>query len=230
MAITLNKPLGTDIYDVNVFNQNFTIIEQYLNNFQTDSDNSIYMYYYPEHSSVIDIDNLEPGFHICDDLLVENLKGTYPSDDSKVNFEVLSFGKDGTSKVQLYIDMSYSNNKVYIRSWIQTGSAWTSWKDISSGLSTSSLEVTYVEGTNIDNTENGIYFIENPQGTLPPDITTTNIQITTYGENEKNKTQLLTDLTTNKVYTRVYNTDSNSWSEWTLLGEDTSFSVSVVNL
>lgn len=228
MSITLNKPLGTDIYDINVFNQNSTIIEQYLNNFQSNFNNSIYIYYYPGYSSVIDIDNLVAGFHICDDLLIENLKGTYPNDDSKVNFEILSFGKDETSKLQIYVDMSYSHNKLYIRSWTKTENNWTEWKSISEGSTSGDLNIEYIDSYNINNLNSGIYFIKNPTGDLPETITE-NIQITSYGETGKSKTQTLIDINNNNLYHRIYDADSDSWSIWKQDNEN-EIEVSVVNL
>lgn len=149
MAITLQKPQGTDIYNIDIFNQNSVIIEQYLNQFLGDTDISLKVYHYPEFSSSINIDNLVTGVHICDNLQLTNMSGTFPNTQedgtttSNVYFTILDIGdtNSNSSKLQIYIDYSYDHNKIYLRRQILNTATWTNWFDIS-GDGTSGSEIT----------------------------------------------------------------------------------------
>lgn len=229
MAIVLQKPLGTDIYDINVFNSNFTIIEKYLNQLVFDTSSGLKIYYYPETSKTFNVDTATTGIHICNNLDVANLLGTYPGDNTKWYFEVLSFISETSVSVQLYIDMTEGHNKLYIRSKLPNAE-WTSWTGTGSssgGGTTSSITVMYVSSLNLDTVDTGIFMCDGAAltGTLPDKLdSTAQIQLICYGSgNDAIKTQVLTDVANgnNKMFTRVqYRTESGqfAWSTWVAAG------------
>lgn len=239
MSITLNKPLGTNIYDIAVFNANFSTIERYLNNFETQISEGIKVYY----PSTINIDGkLESGIYICDNLQDSQLNGTFPSGiQGKQNFELVSYGEKGKSTVtQLFIDMTNysSTNNIYFRCYVQDVTeetiSWSNWKSITSTNGGSSesqnVFVKYPTSIDINNLDSGIYLcynLTNIAGTFPNEVTNKSaFQIISYGDIDKEsniKTQVLTDLTNgnNISYTRCYyNTSSGfTWSAWKLVNE-----------
>lgn len=161
MAIVLQKPLGTDVYDIDVFNSNSTIIEKYLNQLTTNDEKGLKVYYYPETSEVFNIDTItESGIHVCDDLLLENLLGTYPDDLAKWYFGVLSFGKDGTSSAQLFFDL-HEEGKMYWRSKNKDATAWSAWTGVGSDtgeIVSSNYNIFYYEDpVDVKTLKSGVY-------------------------------------------------------------------------
>lgn len=136
MPIELQKPLGTDIYDIDVFNANSTTIENYLNQLVNSSDISFKIYSYPKYNTAINIDDLIVGIHICNNLLASDITGTLPDPNSGIYFVILSI-KDDTSDYQIFFNASNSSNEIYIRSKIPnndgTLSEWSDWKKLGEG-------------------------------------------------------------------------------------------------
>lgn len=238
--ITLAQPLGTDYYNIGVFNSNARIIETAINSLlgSSTSENNFRFYYYPETSSLFNIDTAPTGVHICNNLVDSSLTGTYPGDDTKQYFEVFSFIKDEYVQVQLYIDMTEGHNKMYIRSKQpetgETTTTWTAWTAVgdSSGGGTggdSSFQVTYVSELDLES-NSGVYICSSGSvinGTLPSGILdTTELQLISYGrDGSLNKTQLLTSILNgaNKLYSRVkysMNNTNYKWSAWKEIGAD----------
>lgn len=256
MAVTLQKPLGSDIYNIDVFNANSAIIEEYLNRLTNESDISFKVYYYPETSEVFNIDTAITGIHICSNLDPGNLQGTYPSEDSKWYFEVLSFIKADALCCQVYVDMSEGHNKLYVRSKL-SNSTWTTWTAVGSGggggTTTDGLQVIYASTIDLDNPKSGIYFC-NSNTTIesseiheegykhPKDITNSKqFQYIAYGDESTTviKTQLFTNLDegSNESYSRIKYKNSKGnfvWSNWKKLdsgGSSTSdIKISLVEL
>lgn len=244
MAVTLQKPLGSDIYNIDVFNANSTIIEEYLNRLTNESDISFKIYYYPETSEVFNIDTAITGIHICSNLDPGNLQGIYPSEDSKWYFEVLSFIKANTLCCQIYIDMSEGHNKLYVRSKLPE-STWTAWTTVGTGggggTTSGGLDVIYTSEINLDTSDSGIYICSDAivTGTLPADMINSKLyQVINYGSgNGVPKSQIVTNIENgiNKTYSRVmYKNESNNyvWSDWKeQSGEGSSdIKVSVIEL
>lgn len=243
MAITLQKPLGTDIYDIDVFNSNFNIIETYLNQLISGSTSGLKVYTYPGTSDMFNIDTAITGIHVCNNLDISNLSGTYPGDNNKWYFEVLSILSDTTASVQQYIDMTEEHNKLFIRSKLPN-STWTAWSEIGSGGgggggTTSGIEVMYVSSLNVDTTDSGIYMCDGATitGILPTDLSSTKlIQVMSYGNGDNvAKTQIITNLANgeNKTYSRVKykNTAGNFvWSDWQVgSGGGSNIEVSIIS-
>lgn len=128
--ITLQKPLGTDIYNIGVFNANATIIEEYLNRFSTTILNGLSVSF----PKAINLDMLETSINICDGLTLENATGTFPANIlGKANFMVTTFGTIGSSRAQFYSDLTYGNNKNFFRSKIKDEDEWSDWSEVGSG-------------------------------------------------------------------------------------------------
>ena len=242
MAVVLQKPLGTDIYDIDVFNSNFTIIEKYLNQLVSDTSSGLKVYYYPETSETFNVDTATTGIHICNNLDVANLLGTYPGDNTKWYFEVLSFISETSVSVQLYIDMTEGHNKLYIRSKLPNAE-WTSWTGTGSssgggggGGTTSGITVMYVSSLDLDTVDTGIFMCDGAAltGTLPDKLDSiAQIQLICYGSgNDAIKTQVLTDVANgnDKTFTRVqYRTESGqfAWSTWVAVGSGIGSDISI---
>lgn len=223
--IELLKPLGSDIYDVGVFNQNATIIEQYLNQaIEFISEGSgIKCTYYPESSTEINIDNLSAGIHICDNLELADIQGTFPTEESKVHFEVLSFGKEDTSNFQLFVDLV--SGTLYSRTQ-KPGDAFTTWAEIGEGGDNPDptpggggsvgLRVRYPSTINLDTVTSGIYIcrgVEITGGSLPDKMTgATEFQLMSFGTPTSTGTQTIIDMTDGKnaAYSRVRYIDKTS--------------------
>lgn len=248
MAVVLQKPLGTDIYDIDVFNSNFTIIEKYLNQLVFDASSGLKVYYYPETSETFNVDTATTGIHICNNLDVANLLGTYPGDNTKWYFEVLSFISETSVSVQLYVDMTEGHNRLYIRSKLPNAE-WTGWTGTGSssggggggggGGTTSGITVMYVSSLDLDTVDTGIFMCDGAAltGTLPDKLgSTAQIQLICYGSgNDAIKTQVLTDVANgnDKMFTRVqYRTESGqfAWSTWVAAdsGSGSDISISIV--
>lgn len=244
MAVVLQKPLGTDIYDIDVFNSNFTIIEKYLNQLVSDTSSGLKVYYYPETSETFNVDTATTGIHICNNLDVANLLGTYPGDNTKWYFEVLSFISETSVSVQLYIDMTEGHNKLYIRSKLPNAE-WTGWTGTGSssgggggggGGTTSGITVMYVSSLDLDTVDTGIFMCDGAAltGTLPDKLdSTAQIQLICYGSgNDAIKTQVLTDVAngSDRMFTRVqYRTESGqfAWSTWVAVGSGSGSDISI---
>lgn len=243
MAVVLQKPLGTDIYDIDVFNSNFTIIEKYLNQLVFDTSSGLKVYYYPETSETFNVDTATTGIHICNNLDVANLLGTYPGDNTKWYFEVLSFISETSVSAQLYIDMTEGHNKLYIRSKLPNAE-WTGWTGTGSssggggggGGTTSGITVMYVSSLNLDTVDTGIFMCDGAAliGTLPDKLdSTAQIQLICYGSgSDAIKTQVLTDVAngSDKMFTRVqYRTESGqfAWSTWVAVGSGSGSDISI---
>lgn len=226
MAVTLQKPLGSDVYNIDVFNSNSAIIEEYLNRLTNESEIGLKVYYYPETAEVFNIDTAVTGIHICNNLDSGNMQGVYPSADSQWYFEVLSFIKTGMSCCQLYIDMSEGHNNLYVRSKLPD-SAWTTWTTVGTGggggTTGGGLNVIYTSEINLDTSDSGIYICSDATvtGTLPAEMASSKLyQVINYGSgNGVPKSQTITNIEngSNKTYSRVmYKNESNNfvWSDW----------------
>lgn len=223
--IELLKPLGSDIYDIGVFNQNATIIEKYLNQaVEFISEGSgIKCTYYPESSTEINIDNLPAGIHICDNLELADIQGTFPTEESKVNFEVLSFGKEDTSIFQMFVDLV--SGTLYARTQ-KPGSAFTAWAEIGEGGDNPDptpggggsvgLRVRYPSTIDLNNVASGIYICRGTEitgGSLPDKMAgATEFQLMAFGTPTSTGTQTIIDMTDGKnaAYSRVRYIDKNS--------------------
>lgn len=241
-VVTLQKPLGSDIYDVEVFNGNFRLIEQYLNRFVTLTNIGLKVFYYPESSSKFDIDAAPTGIHVCDRLAEDNLLGTYPT-AKKTYFQVLTVDDNNTdkSRSQLYFDMSNpEKTALYFRcktSERGASAVWSNWRIVGgsnqdpdgdagagSGGVKVGLFVSYPDSINIDATSSGVYICQdlgtnNVQG-LPKELATCkNFQLVCYGEQDNKSivTQVITNLDyDNKLisYSRYKHKDGDGNWQW----------------
>lgn len=235
--IVLQKPLGTDIYDVQVFNANFKIIEEYLNRFYKLTYDGLKVYYYPETAAVINIDAVATGIHVCDNLEYSSMSGNFPL-DRRWYFAVLSINDevDTKTRFQLYFDFCEDANNIYIRSWNIERTSWTPWSILGSGggtggggtgggdTGTSGLTVQYPKSIFLGSMVSGIYLRDKDtttvSGDLPSGVSdTTNFQLTCYGipDGDHIMTEHLVDLDTGNVYMRrkIKNAaGAYFWSDW----------------
>lgn len=227
--ISLQKPLGTDVYNIEVFNANSTIIENYLNSISS----TIFSGLTVDYPTVINIDNLTSSINICDNLVSGDMSGTFPDNIlGKDNFIIVTYGKNESSLSQLYIDLTYSSNTLYFRSKIKNDTDWSSWSEIGQdsggGSSSQGLNISYVSSINLDSTLSGIFICNNATviGEIPVAMANSKYFILeSYGDSNLNyKLQVLTDLDKgkNNQYIRSYyeSTDNNYvWSSWTKINE-----------
>lgn len=113
MSITLQKPLGNDIYDISVFNENATLIENFLNNLDIDSNN---LKFYNNKNVQTDLTNITDGLYLCSK---NSITGTLPNNSSD-NFLILK-----TDNNQWYIPCDSSSTKQYRSLSNNTWSTWT---------------------------------------------------------------------------------------------------------
>lgn len=230
MAITLQKPLGTDIYDVDVFNYNATIIEQFLNQLIIDNNISIKVYYYPETSTTFNIDTCKSGIHICDNMLYDNISGTFP-DSSKTHFVVMSLGEENDySTVQLLFDLSNSTKyKTYYRARLSGLTDWSTWTGLGSGSGGSSegVQIIYTDEIDVDTVDTGIYVCQNATvtGVMPEDmVDKTSFQISSYGDGENYpKFQTIINFIDGKQYVRYkrkIESGEYAWTKWEEIGNE----------
>lgn len=113
MSITLQKPLGNDIYDISIFNENATLIENFLNNLDIDSNN---LKFYNNKNVQTDLTNITDGLYLCSK---NNITGTLPNNSSD-NFLIFK-----TDNNQWYIPCDSSSTKQYRSLSNNTWSTWT---------------------------------------------------------------------------------------------------------
>ena len=111
MAITLNKPQPTDIYDIDIFNENSTTIENAVNQLQTEftdlQDGKLNLFNIGTSAFNIDsVDSLSDGIYYLSDSV--NLTGTFPETIDKTNMMLL-VSKTGTNSSLEYIFDSSGN-------------------------------------------------------------------------------------------------------------------------
>lgn len=195
--------------------------------------------FYP---TALDIDNPEQGIYVCDNIPTASLNGTFPTNlISKEHFILINFGgKNSTSEFQLYTDLSYSINNIYIRSRTKEELAWSIWTKVngetSGGTSGGSeFTVSYPTEINIDTAGSGVYVINNNtvvSGNIP-DTTMKNFTLTCYGDNtDSMRSQILMSID-NVVYVRVMqksNEGYTTWSAWKQLNQDETVEIKVVDL
>lgn len=167
--IVLQQPLGTDEYNVGVFNANFQIIQDYLNKFDSQFTSGLEVKYPTE----ININTVDNGIYICDFTDESKATGTYPTGIlGKQNFIVISYGLyQETSQVQFFADMTYSKNKTYVR-YAKDNSEWSQWTELGNGSGTSGSNYT-LQYPNILNLNyinyTSIYACNQFQGDIPWD-------------------------------------------------------------
>lgn len=199
--------------------------------------------FYP---TVLDIDNPEQGIYVCDNIPTASLNGTFPTNlISKEHFILINFGgKDGTSEFQLYTDLSYSINNVYIRSRTKEELAWSVWTKINGGTDSGTggggggLEISYPTTLNADTAGSGIYIV-NDNTTVSgniPNKTMKNFVLTCYGDNtDSMRSQILMDIN-NAVHVRVMQKSDEGYTTWSVwkqlneLNQDETVEVTVVDL
>lgn len=113
MSITLQKPLGSDIYDISIFNENATLIENFLNNLDIDSNN---LKFYNNKNVQTDLTNITDGLYLCSK---NSITGTLPNNSSD-NFLILKADNN-----QWYIPCDFSLTKQYRSLSNSTWSTWT---------------------------------------------------------------------------------------------------------
>lgn len=227
MAIKLLKPLGTDIYDIDVFNYNATTIETYLNKLVAGDEISLKVYYYPKDSTTFNIDTCLSGVHICDNMLFDNISGTFPNESSKSNFEVMSLGsKPDSSTVQLLFDLSDTNKYItYFRAKLPNSNDWSSWVKIATGSGSTSegVQIIYTDEIDVDEVGTGIYMCKNATvtGVMPAELIDKSMfQLISYGDDTNGpKTQTLIDLkhepgTQYTRYKRQLPNGEWAWTKW----------------
>lgn len=167
--IVLQQPLGTDEYNVGVFNANFQIIQDYLNKFNNQLVSSLEVKYPTE----ININTINNGIYICDFTDESKATGTYPIDIlGKQNFIIVSYGLyQETSQVQFFADMTQSKNKTYIR-YAKDNSEWSQWTELGDGNETSggNYVLQYPNTLDLNNINHtSIYVCSQFQGNIPWD-------------------------------------------------------------
>lgn len=255
--IVLQQPLGTDEYNVGVFNSNFQIIQDYLNKFDSQLTYSLEVKYPTE----ININTINNGIYICDFTDESKATGTYPTDIlGKQNFIVISYGLyQETNQVQFFADMT---NKTYVR-YAKDNSEWSQWTELGNGSGTSgdSYILQYPNTLNLNNiNRTSIYVCSQFQGNIPWDnsyispesgvYATTNSScfIFHYGDESNSPIyqrfiMVNTDASGKYVeYTRFKNiskimaggqtTEQDSWTVWKEVssGESSDIKVSVVEI
>ena len=227
MAIKLLKPLGTDIYDIDVFNYNATTIETYLNKLVAGDEISLKVYYYPKDSTTFNIDTCLSGVHICDNMLFDNISGAFPDESSKSNFEVMSLGSEpGNSTVQLLFDLSNNNKYItYFRAKLPNSDDWSSWVKIATGSGSTSegVQIIYTDEIDIDEVGTGIYMCKDATvtGVMPAELIDKSLfQLISYGDDDNGpKSQTLIDLkhepgTQYTRYKRQLPNGEWAWTKW----------------
>lgn len=232
--ISLAKPLGTDIYNVEVFNDNSTLIEQYINALLNAASSGLEVHNYPAESITINIDTVAQGLHCCTDKVETNVGGTLPETAiSKQNFQLWCIGNKPDNVFQIFIDLTYAVNNIYVRTLQQNSTTWSIWEGLAklSDISTAAgYTINYVDDAessiNVDQITSGTYIISTGTaglvtGTLPDGVDATDkLLINSYGNMSNNlKMQNLYNLTVNPavVFTRYKYLDTNGnyvWSEW----------------
>lgn len=166
--IILQQPLGTDEYNVGVFNANFQIIQDYLNKFNSQFTSGLEVKYPTE----ININTVDNGIYICDFTDESKATGTYPIGIlGKQNFIVISYGLyQETSQVQFFADMTYSRNKTYIR-YAKDNSEWSQWTELGNGSGAGgSYTLQHPSVLNLNNINyTSIYVCSKFQGDIPWD-------------------------------------------------------------
>lgn len=153
MPINLLKPLGTDIYDINIFNENATTIENYINQLLDHLDISVegavtlQVVRYNENTvpsgTIINIDELQDSIAICR-TPDSGFGGTLPTVATET-FIILTLNDTGNMSYQILFDASLNNsNKLYSRIK-PSGEAWNKWKDLSGGGGGGNIELKLVD-------------------------------------------------------------------------------------
>lgn len=193
MAITLQQPLGSDIYSIAVFNSNAQLIEENINNMLSSIENienilpTKYNIINLTSSDTIDIILNNNVYYILD-----TVNGTYPNNTTKENSIVFVIGDEISINIQTLVT---NNGKIYQRSITNTTviNDWQSLtntvvddlitQDVNQALSAnqgyilnnSKLDIKYVNSTStpnsidIDSISSGIYVCDGIEitGTLP---------------------------------------------------------------
>lgn len=251
--IVLQQPLGTDEYNVGVFNSNFQVIQDYLNLFNNQLTSNLEVKYPTE----ININTISNGIYICDFTDESKATGTYPTDIlGKQNFIVISYGLyQETSQVQFFADMTQSTNKTYVR-YAKDNSEWSQWTELGNGSGTSGdndYVLQYPNTLNLNNINHtSIYVCSQFQGNIPWDnsyvspesgiYATTNSScfIFHYGDESnlpiyQRFIMVSTDASGKCVeYTRFKNAskEQNNWTAWkeVFSGGSSDIEVSVVEI
>lgn len=241
MPISLQKPLGSDVYSISVFNENSQIIEDALNDTETSLDylnNALSDKF--SYKLLSSTDNIDGFLDNRINYIIDNIpSGTLPSGVSS-NSIVLSIGKSSSS-VQLLIA---ANNKMYQRNIV--GTTIGEWNVLNSNvvdnltstdstsslsanqgrlLNLSKLSVYKPTQLNLDTAAIGIYLCNGTTtlGTIPD---STSISLTTSANNryvlevlgEFNVTPVLQVLSDSNTGIQVYRTSKFSNNKWTYTG------------
>lgn len=220
-------PSGTDKYDISVYNENLSKLENAI----IDLINyKIEMFNYGSAED-LNIDTVDRGWYIYDG--TGSLAGTFPEDSTKKQFILLCMNSSSTSaKMQLYANIT--NNRLYSRTKPKNASSWGSWSELDSNSSSGGINIQYPTTLNIDECETGIYIIDGNgssdmiSGTFPNEINKTGFQLISYGS-PSNSSKVITqeiistyNAPTNVRYirTRYANPNAGSeseiykWSDW----------------
>lgn len=253
MAITLQQPLGSDIYSIAIFNSNAQIIQEAINTLQTSVENineilpNKFQYFIVTDTSInIDSTTLENGIYYMSNTPSGTLPDNLPSTN---NILINSNLNDNLSQYLLS-----SNGKLYQRT--VTSNSIGTWGlmtvqivdslDIQDSQLALSANQGYVLNKNkisiyyynnnetdsldVDNVESGIYVCDNIQitGTLPGYIiidndnpTNNHVIFETYGNiDESIVVQYLIDKITQTQSTRLGYIDTTTatpnfiWTDW----------------
>lgn len=241
MAITLQQPLGTDIYNVEVFNQNSEIIENAINALQNNVDNlNIEIVQKLPFVQVTDsnynIDTiLEDGiyyFYVTPTGILPDISDTF--------FILLSIkSTDSTQSTQIM----FTNNSTHYRT-VTTSNVedWLSLKvievenvltsiNVDNALSANQGRVLndikldkyyYTNENEIDfnNISSGIYNCVNTQVTNAPNNLSNTFILEVYGESNALQTQIITNINSDGTSTKMsrytyLNGSSWQFSAWT---------------
>lgn len=225
MAINLQKPLGTDVYNVEVFNNNANIIENNLNDIIPKVESLLLEIqkkypYFTEEISNIDIP--------LDDGIYYNIKGYQ-------NSILISIGKSVNSTVQTLITNNFSIKQRVVPftgngDWTNlTASVVDNLTTVSSSQALSARQGNILENKKLDRIEetnilnidtissSGVHICKNGISSskmLPTESKA--VIIAQYGDGKTAPTvQTCYDTTRTALYIRYYNT---SWSEWNIIG------------
>lgn len=239
MAITLQQPLGTDVYNVAVFNSNAQIVQDTINSILTAIDNINLVL--PKKMPFINVtdnsfnidENLEDGIYYLSVLPT----GTLPQEAPAINNILIAIGNSTQTLIT-------SNSKIYQRvfdplvdtDWISmttnvvddlTTQSATDSLSANQGyiLNNSKLSISYPEEIDLNSIEQGIYVcnkIVSVTGTVPSVVSTPiDFIFESYGKiGETPVFQSYLDIATNLQFSRFGNLSTDDtwyWTNWSTI-------------